>query len=75
MAIAPNVDKSPYFDATIADGVASFAVYNHMYMPTTFGDPDGEYNRKPLTLCFTDILVYCSLSENNLEINQFNRFQ
>ena len=45
MSIAPNVNKSPYFDATIADGVAAFAIYNHMYMPTNFGDPDGEYDR------------------------------
>lgn len=45
MSISPNVDKSPYFEATVADGVAAFAVYNHMYMPTNFGDPDGEYDR------------------------------
>jgi len=45
MSIAPNVDRSPYFDATVADGVASFAIYNHTYMPTNFGDPDGEYDR------------------------------
>ena len=45
MSIAPNVNKSPYFDATVEDGVASFAIYNHMYMPTNFGDPDGEYQR------------------------------
>ena len=45
MSIAPNVNKSPFFDATIADGVASFAIYNHMYMPTNFGDPGGEYDR------------------------------
>ena len=45
MSIAPNINRSPYFDATVADGVASFAIYNHMYMPTNFGDPDGEYDR------------------------------
>jgi len=45
MSIAPNVNRSPYFDSAVADGVTSFAVYNHMYMPTNFGDPDGEYDR------------------------------
>ncbi len=45
IAIGPNVNKSPYFDATVADGVAAFSIYNHMYMPANFGDPDGEYDR------------------------------
>jgi aminomethyltransferase len=43
IAIGCNVRKSPYFDATIADGVASFSVYNHMFAPAHFGDPEGEY--------------------------------
>lgn len=43
IAIGCNVRKSPYFDATVADGVASFSVYNHMFAPAHFGDPEGEY--------------------------------
>lgn len=43
--IGPNVRKSPYFDATVADGVRSFSIYNHMYLPGSFGDPDAEYRR------------------------------
>lgn len=43
--IGPNIRKSPYFDATVADGVRSFSVYNHMYIPGNFGDPEGEYDR------------------------------
>ena len=39
----PRIRRSPYFDATVAAGVTSFTVYNHMYMPTGFGDPMGEY--------------------------------
>jgi aminomethyltransferase len=39
------VRRSPFFDATVADGVTSFSVYNHMYMPTGFGDPIAEYWR------------------------------
>jgi len=45
ICIAPNIRKSPYFAATVADGVQSFSVYNHMYMPGDFGDPDAEYDR------------------------------
>jgi aminomethyltransferase len=45
IGIGPNIRKSAYFDATIRDGVRSFSVYNHMYIPAHFGDPDAEYNR------------------------------
>jgi glycine cleavage system aminomethyltransferase T len=43
--IGPNIRKSPYFEATVADGVRSFSVYNHMYIPGNFGDPAAEYDR------------------------------
>jgi aminomethyltransferase len=36
---------SPYYDATLADGVRAFTIYNHMLMPTSFGDPEAEYWR------------------------------
>jgi aminomethyltransferase len=45
LGIGSNIRKSPYFDATVADGVQSFSVYNHMYLPAHFGDPDAEYER------------------------------
>jgi hypothetical protein len=40
-----RIRRSPFFDATVAEGVTSFTVYNHMYMPTAYGDPMGEYWR------------------------------
>lgn len=43
ISIGPNIRKSPYFDATVAAGVACFSVYNHMYIPAHYGDPDAEY--------------------------------
>ncbi|NIZ15721.1 glycine cleavage system protein T, partial [Phaeobacter sp. HF9A] len=45
IGIGPNIRKSAYFDATVRDGVAAFSVYNHMYIPAHFGDPEGEYDR------------------------------
>ena len=45
LGIGSNIRKSPYFDATVADGVQSFSVYNHMYLPAHFGDPKAEYER------------------------------
>jgi aminomethyltransferase len=43
ISIGCNVRKSPFFDATVADGVKSFSVYNHVFAPAHFGDPVGEY--------------------------------
>jgi aminomethyltransferase len=43
--IGPNIRTSPYFEATVAAGVRSFSVYNHMYIPGHFGDPEAEYDR------------------------------
>ena len=36
---------SPFYEATLAEGVTAFTTYNHMLMPTSFGDPEGEYWR------------------------------
>lgn len=40
-----RVRRSPYFDATVADGVTSMMPYNRMLMPTSYGDPEAEYRR------------------------------
>lgn len=38
-----QIRKSPYFDATIRWGAQAFSVYNHMYIPRDFGDPEQNY--------------------------------
>ncbi len=45
--ISPSarIRPSPYYASTIADGVRTFTTYNHMLMPTGYGDPEGEYWR------------------------------
>ena len=37
--------RSPYFEATVAEGVTGFYPYNNMLMPTGYGDPEAEYWR------------------------------
>lgn len=44
IGIGPNNRKSPFFEATLADGVACFSVYNHMFIPAHFGAPEAEYD-------------------------------
>ncbi len=38
-----QIRKSPYFDATVRWGAQGFSVYNHMYIPRDFGDPEQSF--------------------------------
>lgn len=38
-----QIRKSPYFNATVRWGAEAFSVYNHMYIPRDFGDPEQNF--------------------------------
>ena len=38
-----QIRKSPYFDSTVKWGAKGFSVYNHMYIPRDFGDPEQNF--------------------------------
>ena len=38
-----QIRKSPYFDSTVKWGVKGFSVYNHMYIPRDFGNPEQNF--------------------------------
>ncbi|WP_020680012.1 glycine cleavage T C-terminal barrel domain-containing protein [Marinobacterium rhizophilum] len=38
-----QIRKSPYFDATVRWGANGFSVYNHMYIPRDFGNPEQNF--------------------------------
>ena len=38
-----QIRKSPYFEATLRWGAQGFSVYNHMYIPRDFGDPEQNF--------------------------------
>ena len=48
--------KSPYFEATRQRSAAA-SVYNHMYMPTGYGDPAAEYDRLVNGVAMWDVAV------------------
>lgn len=64
LGIGSNIRKSPYFDSTVADGVRSFSVYNHMYLPAHFGDPSAEYERLVNAVAMWDVAA-----QRQVEIN------
>lgn len=41
----PRQWRSPFYDATIADGVTGFTLYNQRLMPMSYGNPEAEYWR------------------------------
>ena len=36
---------SPFYDATVQEGMKAASIYNRMIMPTSYGDPEAEYWR------------------------------
>tara|TARA_B100001057_G_scaffold498555_1_gene605915 strand:+ start:1133 stop:2269 length:1137 start_codon:yes stop_codon:yes gene_type:complete len=38
-----QIRKSPFYNSTINSGVKGFSVYNHMYIPRDFGDPEENF--------------------------------
>lgn len=61
---SPRVRRSPFYDGTVADGVVSFSPYNHMMMPTGYGDPMAEYDRLINGVAMWDVAV-----ERQVELN------
>ena len=57
IALGPRERKSPFFDSTVADGVTHFTIYNHMFMPVSYGDPDAEYRRLLEKVAMWDVAV------------------
>lgn len=43
ISIGPRVRKSPFFEATMREGATAFTIYNHMYLPASYGDNVADY--------------------------------
>jgi glycine cleavage system aminomethyltransferase T len=43
LGFGTQIRRSPYFDATVRWGARRFSVYNHMYIPRDFGDPEQNF--------------------------------
>lgn len=41
--LSPRIRKSPYFEATRRYGAKEFSVYNKMYLPMRYSDPETEF--------------------------------
>lgn len=52
-----QIRKSPYFDATVRWGAQAFSVYNHMYIPRDFGDPEQNFWNLVKEVILCDVAV------------------
>ena len=55
VTLGPRVRKSPFFESTVAAGVRQFTIYNHMYLPIGYGDPEAEYRRLMTGVAMWDV--------------------
>ena len=65
-----QIRKSPYFDATVRWGAKEFSVYNHMYIPRDFGDPEKNFWNLVNDAILCDVAV-----ERQVEITGPDAFQ
>jgi aminomethyltransferase len=52
-----QIRKSPFFDSTVKWGATGFSVYNHMYIPRDFGDPEKNFWNLVKSAILCDVAV------------------
>ena len=65
-----QIIKSPFFDATVRWGAKGFSVYNHMYIPRDFGNPEENFWNLVNNSILCDVAV-----ERQVEITGPDAFQ
>ncbi len=57
LAVHTRLRRSPYYEATVAEGVTAFIPYNAMLLPLGFGQPEVEYRRLTEGVSMWDVAV------------------
>ena len=70
IGIGSRVRKSPYYDSTLKYGVKGFTIYNKMYLPTGFSNPEKEYFNLINDVTFGDFAA-----ERQVEVNGPDAFK
>ena len=66
-----QIRKSPYFDATVRWGATGFSVYNHMYIPRDFGDPEQNFWNLVNAAILCDVAVERQVEITGLDATKF----
>ena len=68
-----QIRKSPYFDSTVKWGATGFSVYNHMYIPRDFGNPEQNFWNLIEKSILCDVAVERQVEiTGQMHINSFN---
>ena len=57
LTMSPRIRRSPFYEATVRDGVTHFTVYNKMLMPISFGNLEAELRRLMTGVAMWDVVV------------------
>ena len=68
-----QIRKSPYFDATVRWGAEAFSVYNHMYIPRDFGDPEQNFWNLVDQAILCDVAVERQVEITGLDAAKFTQ--
>ncbi len=73
LSIGARIRKSPFFNRTVAAGLTHASVYNHMYMPTAYGDLAAEYDRLINGVSMWDVSVQRQVSLKGVDAYRLAR--
>ena len=69
-----QIRKSPFFEATVKWGAKAFSVYNHMYIPRDFGDPEQNFWNLIETAILCDVAVERQVQITGKDASKFVQF-
>ena len=66
-----QIRKSPYFNSTVKWGASGFSVYNHMYIPRDFGNPEQNFWNLVNEAILCDVAVERQVEITGLDAAKF----
>ncbi len=69
-----QIRKSPYFQSTLKWGATGFSVYNHMYIPRDFGDPEQNFWNLISSAILCDVAVERQVEITGPDAAKFTQF-
>ena len=69
-----QIRKSPFFDSTLKYGAQGFSVYNHMYIPRDFGDPEQNFWNLVNQAILCDVSVERQVEISGPDASKFIQF-
>lgn len=70
MSFGPRVHKSPFFGATLRYGATAFTIYNHTYLPASYGDNVRDY-----WSLVNDVTLWDAACQRQVEISGPDAFE